>query len=163
MKKIDESDLKLCKMQAEIFAQSLGKTQCSSPIFLRRFMYSQVAGRMDAGGFLFESCDINAVFEELNEEFGISTYGKEKFTESELYWMGYIYRYWCCVCEKTSKQVYRILKPKELRDLYFPYHSLDPSQAIERIMEAKKLNEEDFMQRGVELLREAMKKKHPNP
>ena len=104
MKKIDESDLKLCKMQAEIFAQSLGKTQCSSPIFLRRFMYSQVAGRMDAGGFLFESCDINAVFEELNEEFGISTYGKEKFTESELYWMGYIYRFGAVFAKKQANR-----------------------------------------------------------
>ncbi len=105
----------------------------------------------------FEACEANAVFDELNDEFGKSSYGKEKYTEHELYWIGYLYRYWCCIQDKTSKQVYKIIKPKELRELYYPYHSLDPAQAIERILEARKLNEDDFIQRGVELLRKAIK------
>ena len=52
MKKIDEEGLKLCALQADIFAESLETTQCSSPIFIRRFMNSQVAARMDHRGFL---------------------------------------------------------------------------------------------------------------
>lgn len=42
--------------------------------------------------------------------------------------------------------------------LYYPYHSLDPAQAVERIIEAKGLGEEEYIQRGVELLRELRKK-----
>ena len=38
MKKIDEEGLKLCALQAEVFAASLTVTQCSSLIFIRRFM-----------------------------------------------------------------------------------------------------------------------------
>lgn len=158
MRKMDEIGLKLCKMQAEVFAGSLIKMECSSLIFIRRFMNSQVARRMDGEGFLFESCDVNQVLEEVNVEFGISSYGKEKYSENELYWIGYIYRYWSYTYQKTSKQLYKMMKPQELRSLYYPYHSLDPAQAIERILEAKGMDENDLIARGVKIMREIMKK-----
>lgn len=160
MRKIDEIGLKLCKMQAEVFAASALKVNCSSLIFMRRFMNSQIAQRMDIGGFLFEACDINQIFEEINTEFGDSSYGKEKYSEAELYWIGYIYRYWSCTYQKTSKQVYKFIKPKELRSLYYPYHSLDPAQAIERILEAKDVSDDNLTARGVRIMREIIKKEH---
>lgn len=158
MKKIDENGLKLCKMQADLFVTSGKEMECSSLIFMRRFMNSKVAKRMDTGNFLFEACDVNQIIDEINIEFGRSSYGKEKYTEDELYWMGYLYRYWSYTHQKNSKQIYKIIKPKELRSLYYPYHSLDPEQAIERILEAKGLAEEDFIARGVKIMREVMKK-----
>ena len=44
---------------------------------------------------------------------------------------------------------------KELRELFLPYHTLDPSQAIERILEAKGLllDEEAELQRQYEIFR----------
>ena len=39
----------------------------------------------------------------------------------------------------SSAKVYKIVKPKELRGLFLPYHTMDPAQAIERILEAKGL------------------------
>ncbi len=143
----------LCRMQAELFAASLTETSCSSAVFLRRFMYSDAAKRMDNGTFLFEASSGKAVFAELEEQFGKTEYGKLKYTENELYWMGYLYRYWCYTYEKSSKQVYKIIKPGELRTLFFPYHSLDPAEAIKRITEAKDRREEDYTKRGVEILR----------
>lgn len=157
MRKIDEIGLKLCKMQGEVFSSSVKKTNCSSLIFMRRFMNSQVAQRMDIGGFLFEACDVNQVFQEIEAEFGESSYGKEKYSGEELYWIGYIYRYWSYTYQMTSKQIYKLIKPKELRGLYYPYHSLDPAQAIERILEAKGLYETDFTERGVKIMREIIK------
>lgn len=159
MRKLDDIGLKLCRMQAEIFEESVSLTNCSSPVFLRRFMYSDVASRMDNIGFLFESCDTKAVIEDIENQFGETNYGKERYSVNELYWMGYLYRYWCYTSEKTSRQVYKIMKPKELRGLYYPYHSLDPAQAIDRILEAKQMKEEDFTRRGVEILREIIKRK----
>lgn len=76
MKKIDEIGLKLCKIQAEVFSASVKETNCSSPIFMRRFMNSQVAQRMDLGGFLFEACDVSQIFQEIEMEFGESSYGR---------------------------------------------------------------------------------------
>lgn len=159
MRKLDDMGLKLCKMQAEIFEESVSLTRCSSPIFLRRFMYSDVASRMDHVGFLFEACNIQAVIEDIDNQFGETDYGKERYGTEELYWMGYLYRYWCYTFEKNSRQVYKIIKPKELRRLYYPYHSLDPAQAIDRILEAKQMKEEDFTRRGVEILREIIRRK----
>ena len=58
MREFDESGLKLCRYQGELFEMSLVKTQCSSPVFLRRFMYSKTAERMDKESFLFETLSI---------------------------------------------------------------------------------------------------------
>lgn len=153
MKAFDENGLKLCRMQGEVFALSAKKVPCSSAVFLRRFMRSSVAERMDQGGFQFESCSVNSVFREIEEEFGYTEYGSEKYGIEELYWMGYLYRYWCFTLEKSSKQVYKIIQPKELRTLFYPYHSLDPANAIERILEAKGLNCQDYTKAGVKILR----------
>lgn len=159
MRAFDETGLKLCRMQAELFVLSASKLECSSPIFLRRFMLSKVAARMDRDGFLYESCTTDRILQEIEEEFGATNYGKEKYSTEEMYWIGYLYRYWCYTHEKSSKQVYKLMKPKELRSLYYPYHSLDPAQAVERILESKNIREEDLTQRGVEILRRIMSPK----
>ena len=160
MKVIDDIGIRLCKFQGETFSLSLTKTECSSAIFIRRFMNSYFASRLDNGGLVSEVFDSNVVFEELEYEFGASCYGKEKYSTEELYWIGYIYRYWCYTRKLTSKQVYKIIKPKELRGLYFPYHSLDPKQAIDRILEAKDIDESDYTKRGVEILRRIIEEKN---
>lgn len=153
MKEFDEYGLKLCKYQAGVFSLSREKVECSSPVFLRRFMYSDVARRMDGQGFLFEAISPEGVIEEINQQFGVSDYGKVKYGNEELYWIGYLYRYWCYTREISSKKVYSVIKPAELKKLYYPYHSLDPSQVIERIREAKGIGEEDYIQKGVKILR----------
>lgn len=157
MRTFDDYGLKMCRFQGELFVESIKKTKCSSPIFLRRFMYSKVAQRMDSDGFLYESISQQDVIEEINTEFGNSEYGKMKYENEEMYWMGYIYRYWCYTHEISSKKVYKMIKPEELKKVYYPYHSLDPEQAIERIIEAYELGEEDYIKRGVELLRKLKK------
>ena len=159
MKTMDETGLKLCRAQAELFVSSLSLTDCSSAVFLRRFMNSSAAKRMDEGSFLYEASTNESIIAEIEEEFGKTDYGKIKYTENELYWMGYLYRYWCYTYEKTSRQVYRIIKPTELRELFFPYHSLDNAAAVERILEAKNSREQDLTERGVEILRRIRKEK----
>ena len=70
-----------------------------------------------------------------------------------MHWIGYIYRYWAYTYEKSSKQLFKYIKPDELRALYFPYHSLDPAQAIERIIESKGTDIGDQIAKGVEIMR----------
>lgn len=153
MKIMDSYGLGLCRFQAELFENSRDNADCSSKIFIRRFMYSDLAVRMDSDGFLFEAVDVTDALHEIEAQFGPSDYGSEKFNKEELYWTGYIYRYWAYTSEKKSKQIYKTIKPEELRKLYFPYHSLDPEQAIERIKESKGGDYEDDIKRGVEVLR----------
>lgn len=153
MRKMDNYGLKLCKFQAELFQKSIEETECGSKIFIRRFMLSDFARRMDRDGFLFDAIGVTDALCEIEIQFGPSNYGKDKFGKEEIYWTGYIYRYWSYIAEKSSKQIYKVVKPEELRKLYFPYHSLDPEQVIERIKESKGIADVDDIKRGVEILR----------
>lgn len=157
MKKIDRDGLLLCEIQATVFEKSIEKEDCSSSIFVRRFMNSGICEKMDGEYFLEENYSVAKVLEEINEEYGESTYGKTKFSKEELYWMGYIYRYFAYIYKLSSKKIYKIINATELRELYYPYHTLDPQKAIERIMEAKDYvileTPEEITRKGVEILR----------
>ena len=140
MKKIDHDGLLLCKIQGVIFENSLKKTKTSSEIFIRRFMFSDIAKEFDSKAYLNGSITKDEVFELIEDEYGESSYGKNKYSEQVLYWIGYLYRYFSYTYELTSKQVYRYVKPRELNGLYLAYHTLDCAQAIERILEAKNIS-----------------------
>ena len=139
MKKINKDGLLLCELQATAFENSADKMDSSSEIFIRRFMKSKIAKRLDNESVLESNIQANDILQLVDEEYGVSNYGSIKYTRNELYWIGYVYRYFAITYELTSVQVYRIVKPKELRSLFLPYHTMDPSQAIERILEAKGL------------------------
>ena len=139
MKKINKDGLLLCELQATAFENSADKMDSSSEIFIRRFMKSKIAKRLDNESVLESNIQANDILQLVDEEYGVSNYGSIKYTRNELYWIGYVYRYFAITYELTSVQVYRIVKPKELRSLFLPYHTMDPSQAIERILETKGL------------------------
>lgn len=158
MREFDDYGLKICRYQGEVFAMSQERTSCSSPIFLRRFMYSAVAQRMDGEGFLLEAVTQLDVIDEIDKEYGQSDYGREKFSKEELYWIGYLYRYWCYTHQISSKSLYRLIKPMELRKLYAPFQSQVPVEEIERIIEASGLDAEEHIQRGLDILRKLLEK-----
>lgn len=137
MKKIDKDGLLLCDLQAKTFEMSCESLSVSSAIFIRRFMHSDIAKEMDNLAVLQTNLQAKDILDRVNEEYGVSEYGSVKYTPNELYWIGYIYRYYAYTYDRTSTQVYRTVKPKELRGLFLPYHTLDPAQAIDRILEAK--------------------------
>ena len=140
MRKINHDGLLLCKIQGIIFENSLKKTNTSSEIFIRRFMLSDIAKQFDSKAYLDGTLTKDEVFELIEEEYGESNYGKNKYNSEVLYWIGYLYRYFSYTYELTSKQVYRYVKPKELNGLYLAYHTLSCAQAIERILEAKNIS-----------------------
>ena len=139
MKKIDKDGLLLCELQAEAFDLSISMTDSSSEIFIRRFMNSNTAKTMDSGAVLETNTTPRDLVSEIDEEYGASNYGSVKYSRDEIFWIGYLYRYFAYYYALTSSQVYKIVKPKELRGLYEAYHTLDVKQAIERILEAKHL------------------------
>lgn len=157
MRVIDRDGLILCEIQAKVFEQSIEREECSSSIFTRRYMNSKICAKMDKLYFLNEAYSMGQIFDEVNEEYGVSTYGKTKFSKNEMYWMGYIYRYFAYIYDWDSSRIYKTINATELRKLYFAYHTLDPKQAIDRILEAKGIKaeetEEEIIKRGVEILR----------
>lgn len=158
IKDLQQNDLIICDIQSEIFSDSLS-LDCSSPVFIRRFMYSDLARRMDDPYFAYGSYNANWAFDEINEEYGGAiAYGQIKYSREELHWIGYIYRYWALAYNKSSKSIYKICPPSRLRDLYYAYHTLDPLAAIDRILEARDVKpDEDMIAKGVILLREIRK------
>ena len=153
MKTIDSDGRALCKLQAQAFEMSLGLS-CASAVFVRRFMNSDVARRMDNEGFLSESNSPEGIVTEVEAQYGKSDYGSVKYGVEELHWMGYLYRYWACSFGMSSRAVYKIVGASELRSLFFAYHSLDPEQAICHIMESKGIElDDDPIEKGVAALR----------
>ncbi len=137
MKKIDNDGLLLCGLQAKAFELSGTELHTSSAVFIRRFMNSDAAKQLDNMAVLQSSTQAADILKLIEEEYGRSEYGSVIYSPNELYWIGYIYRYFAYTYDKTSRQVYKIVKPKELRGLFLPYHTMDPAQAIDRILEAK--------------------------
>lgn len=159
MKKPSSQDLELCRLQAALFEASADEYPCSSPVFVRRFMNSSLAKRFDDGGLLAESNTIRSMLDELDQQYGPSAYGSTHYDSETLYWMGYLYRYWNSAYGTSSKRMYKVIQARELSMLYYPYHSLDPAQAIERICEEKGIGLEacepsdGYIEEGVALLR----------
>lgn len=139
MKKIDRNGLLLCDLQAKTFECAVDLTSVSSEIFIRRFMNSKIAKTLDNESILQTSLHAKDILDRIEGQYGKLDYGSVKYTHNEMFWIGYLYRYFSYTYELSSLQVYKIVKPKELRGLFLAYHTMDPSQAIERILESKNL------------------------
>ena len=158
MKKMDSDGILLCELQGATFELSLEKVETSSPIFIRRFMNSDVVKLFDNGSILQTNLQPQDIIEYIEEEYHELKYGKEKYTNNEMYWIGYLYRYFSYTYELSSYRVYKMVKPKELRNLYLPYHTLSVEQAIERILEAKNIQlEVDDIHKQLEIYKKIRK------
>ena len=155
---MNEIELKLCDVQGRLFELSVDNN-LDSMSFVKKFMLSETAKDLDSEYNRMQWAGEEYLLEEVTSKEDINQNNNAEVVSKEImYWIGYIYRYWSYTQQKSSKQLYRCVKPKELRSLYYPYHSLDPSQAIERIEEAKNVDDEDMISKGVKILREIIKK-----
>ena len=150
---MNSDEILLCDMQSELFEESI-KSSGSSAIFIRRFMNSHVAKRFDNDSILNESKTMSSIITEINSEYDKEASGTQKYTNEEMAWIGYIYRYWHILYKTPSKRIYKICNSNEMRNLYYIYHTLDPKKAIDRILESKNIVvETDMLKKGVKALR----------
>ena len=163
MREIDKDGLLLCEIQANLFEKSIDRYICSSEIFIKRFTNSFIAKLFDNKSILDDSYSEEAIFESLEDQYSGLSYGKTKYSKNEMFWIGYTYRYFCYTYDISMKQAYTIISPKDMRSVYLPYHSLDCSQAIERILEARNISfaKDEITKKGVAILRAIRKEKQP--
>lgn len=157
MKPLSSIEIKLCQKQAKIFEESVDKTKYSSAIFIRRFMYSSIVKLFDNQLFLYTFYSDDDVFDFLNEEFGESSYGKEKFSKDEMFWIGYIYR---CISIKynlSSRAVYKLFNANEIVKYYNICHTFDIVDAAERMMESIDYDNSPIEKRAYECLKRLMR------
>ena len=140
MKTFDSLGLHLAEFQGNIFKKSLDRYSCSSLVFLRRFKISDYSFKMDKADNNF-LLDYEYAFDEIDKQFPESSYGKEKYSENVMFWMGYFYRYMCYTREIITRKAFKIIPPKELSSYYYVYHTQSEEWVISRILELKGLDE----------------------
>ena len=136
MKPLNSIEIMLCQKQAKIFEMSIDKASCSSPIFIRRFVHSSIAKLMDDKVYLFTFQADSDAFSILDDEFGETRYGKEKYSPDLMFWIGYIYR---CISIKynlSTKAVYKLFGAREIVKYYNICHTYDIVDAAQRMMES---------------------------
>ena len=84
-----------------------------------------------------ESITLDKIFDEYKKEYGDRKYGQIKFKPQSMYWIGYIYRFWCEMEHISSNSIYKIINGSELNSLYLAYHTMAPEKVIKRINESK--------------------------
>lgn len=158
MKRLTENQYFVCKLQGKVFELSLTRCECSSSIFIRRFMNSEIVKAFENETISISTIDQNNVIEILEEEYGKLTYGKKLYSPNEMFWIGYFYRVLGFYFDLTSKAILRLLPPEKIRKFYYIGHTFDPEYAAERIIEETDYDP-DYTKRGIEIYKELLKEK----
>ena len=142
MKRFDHEGLLLAEYQGKIFEKSVD-LDYSTPIFIRRFFHSDFLNKMDNYPNLL-SLDVVEAIDSINEQFGNSNYGKEKYSKNAMFWIGYFYRYVSYTREQSTRFVMKIFPYKQLNKLYYVYHTQDLEWCISNLLELNGLTEDYF-------------------
>lgn len=143
MRAFDHNGLLLCEYQAKLFEKSF-ELNCSSPVFIRRFLHSELSRKLDEGYSAFLSLDVNEGIESINNRYNDSSYGQEKYSKNSLFWVGYMYRYICYTREQSSSFVMKIFKHQQMNSVYYVYHTQDPEWCINNLLELNGLDDNIF-------------------
>ena len=144
MRELDTNGLRLCEYQGKIFEKSIDRFDCSTAIFLRRFLHSDFLERLDKNNSALLSLDVNDCFDDIERQFGVTKYGSEKKNKEALFWVGYMYRYISYTRNVSTKFLFKTFDYEKLFELYQVYHTQDPEWCVKNILELYGLNEEFF-------------------
>ncbi len=143
MRKFDHNGLLLAEYQGKLFERSAG-LDCSTGIFMRRFLHSDLLKKLDENNPANLSLDVNEGISDILEQFGKTNYGKEKYAASTLFWIGYMYRYISYTRDMATPFVMKLFGYKRMKDLYYTYHTQDPEWVIDNLLELNDSSEDVF-------------------
>jgi hypothetical protein len=123
----------LCDIQGRLFEQSL-KKKLDSEDFIEKFMNSKTCEFLDLPYDRLQWAGEEYILEDLLEETDVKPAG-EQFGKEELFWAGYLYRYWHYITGETGKEIYAQAKAGRMKDCYLGFHTLDVAMAIEDLKE----------------------------
>jgi hypothetical protein len=129
-----EFERQLCRVQGKMFILS-AKKNLSSKEFIDSYMQSQTASFFDLPYDRTQWMGEENLLYDIMEENKNLSQGKVYDSES-LFWIGYIYRYWHFLTKQGSAEISQKCNAETMHALYPAYHTLDCTQAIERILEA---------------------------
>ena len=143
MKAFDHDGLLLAEYQGKIFEKST-ELRCSTAIFLRRFLHSDLLKKMDTNDVTSLSLDANEGIESIQNQFGESDYGNNKYSKSAMFWIGYLYRYLSYTRGVKTKFVMRLFPYKQMNDVYYSFHTQDPEWCVHSLLEMNNQSEDIF-------------------
>lgn len=143
MREFDHNGLLLAEYQGKLFEKS-SELNCSTGIFMRRFLHSNLLIELDANNSATLSLDENEGINSILEQFGDSNYGKLKYSKNSLFWIGYMYRYISYTREQSTKFIMKIFNYKQMNDVYYSFHTQDPELCIKDLLEINGLSEKIF-------------------
>lgn len=143
MREFDHNGLLLAEYQGKLFEKS-SELNCSTGIFMRRFLHSNLLNELDANNSATLSLDENEGINSILEQFGDSNYGKLKYSKNSLFWIGYMYRYISYTREQSTKFIMKIFNYKQMNDVYYSFHTQDPEWCIKGLLEINGLSEKIF-------------------
>jgi hypothetical protein len=143
MKEFDHNGLLLAEYQGKLFEKST-ELECSTAVFLRRFLHSDYLKQMDMNDSASLALDVNEGINSIQNQFGESDYGKIKYSKSAMFWIGYMYRYLSYTREVTTKFVVDLFPYKQLNEVYYTFHTQDPEWCVQSLLEMNGENEDVF-------------------
>ena len=143
MKKFDHDGLLLAEYQGKIFEKST-ELKCSTAIFLRRFLHSELVKKIDRNDVNALTLDANEGIDSIQSQFGESDYGKTKYSKSAMFWMGYMYRYLSYTRNVTTQFVMKVFPYKQLYNVYYSFHTQDPEWCVKSLLEMNGESEDVF-------------------
>lgn len=143
MRKFDNNGLLLAEYQGKLFEKST-ELNCSTGIYIRRFLHSNLLKQLDTNNPVVISLDVNEGNQSIIEQFGDSDYGKEKYSKSALFWIGYMYRYISYTRELSTKYIMSLFTYRQMNEVYYSFHTQDPEWCITSLLELNNLTENVF-------------------
>lgn len=143
MKAFDHDGLLLAEHQGKLFEKS-AELGCSTPVFLRRFLHSDYLKKLDRNEAASLDLNVNEAMDSIVGQFGALSYGKTKYAESALFWIGYMYRYISYTREVPTKAVMRLFPYRQLNDVYYSFHTQDPEWCLRSLLEMNGQSEDVF-------------------
>lgn len=116
-------------------------------------MYSSIVDFMDEKTYLYTSIADSEAFSILDDEFGESSYGREKYTPDEMFWIGYIYRCISIRFNLPSKSVYKLFNARKIVRYYNICHTFDVVDVAERMMDSISYKEIPIEERAYEAMK----------
>ena len=143
-REFDTNGLKLCEYQGKLFEEATNKYNCSSPVFIRRFLKSNLVKKIDMNETSFLDLNVNNGLEEIEKQFKRNDYGKVKYSSQEMFWIGYMYRYICYTRRISSTKAFELFDYKVLKNNYFSFHTQSPEWVLRNLLELSKHDETIF-------------------
>jgi hypothetical protein len=123
----------ICDIQGRLFEYSKQRGLDSSD-FIEKFMNSNTCRFMDMPYDRLQWAGEEYIMETLMDEVAVIPAGEQYDTE-ELFWIGYIYRYWRLFTEENSREIFAQAGAERMKQCYPGFHTLDIVMAIEDLKE----------------------------